>query len=789
MEFFRNRNARKTRSITCFYCNVTSQVENRGPGRMKEWLCPECDAVNHYDENGSIADFVPEPQPLSLLAFPSTTSTVPPPLSSPFCTTCTTNQALVSHTLASYLPSEDDPDYETYLSAYPAYKESLEERYPQICEVCAPKVKERLARNNYVAKASVVGGWLERSKKGEGEMEGRGRGGVVRALWTGVWVVRGVAWWGVTIVMLAWYLSGIHYPGEHLASLHIPPQVLDFPTFWSSSIPLTSPTALALFRHYINTLIPYSTFVVFWNYKWLTAERIPGAKILGTGENIKCMAVLHVIRLVSCYVLGGRWVRIEDEEVYAKVSLGFLVVSIMILVVSRNVLKVQLPAKITLKDSVDIQVPSSPIAEALAESSKREPEASPTKPVQLPADPLARSGVTGPFFDTSGFSDRNPNFTVPRSMDPILPSTDAATDNDIPTPFKSRPKIRTDVEPMDWNPSPPPTGKVFEQPVSGSPFQHYRPGSHNPLPVDIVSPYGKVPIRAPGFGAQTQHQFGSPSNPFLPTPKTKESDSTLAPQKFFAPEKPTGLEGLFGSTLQLEDEPVIVRAVKSVRRRTPWWVCILRAGVAVGCTGFVWVEVCTRMWGFVAVAGAMALLAAATVKIGDAKVFGQRVWLMEVITLLGAAFGYAYDALLGKTAFADSMGFNITSCAICVGIMVHHVIVGHTAWLVEQKVRWKKREEVMRRHRRGMSSLSMSLGLPKGMDPSASARRGSLGKANGRGGLESMFGSSAFHLAGQGTPKKASAVGVGGAGPRFGQTSPVGGSGLGFGSMNLTRRH
>ncbi|GAO48489.1 hypothetical protein SAICODRAFT_7492 [Saitoella complicata NRRL Y-17804] len=783
---------RKTRSITCFYCNVTSRVEDRGPGRMKEWLCPECDAVNHYDENGNIADFVPEPKPLPPLASTSM-ATAPPPLSSPFCTTCTTNQALVSHTLASYLPSEDDPDYETYLSAYPAYKENLEERYPQICEMCAPKVRERLARNNYVAKASVVGGWLERSKKGEGEVEGRGRGGAVRALWTVVWVVRGVGWWVVTVVMLAWYLSGIHYPREHLASLHIPPQVLDFPTFWSSSIPLTSPTALALFRRYINTLTPYSTFVVFWNYKWLAAERIPGAKIVGTRENIKCMAVLHALRLVSSHVLGGKWVRIEDEEVYAKVSLGFLVVSIMILVVSRNVLKVQLPAKITLKDSVDIQVPSSPIAEALAESAKREPEASPTKLAQLPAEPLARSAP----FNTPGFSDRNPNFTVPRSMDPILPSTDAAAeaDNDIPTPFKSRPKIRTDVEPMDWNPSPPPTAKVFEQPVSnGSPFQHYRPGSNNPLPVDIVSPYGKVPIRAPGFGAQTQHQFGSPSNPFLPTPKTtKDADTTLAPQKFFAPEKPTGLEGLFGSTLQLEDEPVIVRAVKSVRRRTPWWVCILRAGVAVGCTGFVWVGVCTRMWGAVSVAGVMGLLAAATVKISDTKVVGQRVWLMEVITLLGAAFGYAYDALVGKTVFAESMGFNITSCAICVGIMVHHVIVGHTAWLVEQKVRRKKREEEMRRHRRGMGSLNMSLGLPKGMDPSASARRESLGKAQGRCGLESMFGSTVFQLAGQGTPKKASdvgvAVGVGGAGPRFGQTSSVGGSGLGFGSMNLTKRH
>ena len=72
---------------------------------------------------------------------------------SPFCATCIKNQHLYNESLASYLPSEDTPEYKDYLKAYPEYKRGLEERYPQVCAKCEPGALAWLRNTNYAAKA------------------------------------------------------------------------------------------------------------------------------------------------------------------------------------------------------------------------------------------------------------------------------------------------------------------------------------------------------------------------------------------------------------------------------------------------------------------------------------------------------------------------------------------------------------------------------------------------------------------------------------------------------------
>lgn len=97
------------RSLRCFYCNQASKVQTSA--RLRDWKCGLCDAINILDENGRIADTIPAEYQRSADTTPAPDfERKPNTLSTPFCSVCTSNQALLVKTLASYLPEDDDPD-------------------------------------------------------------------------------------------------------------------------------------------------------------------------------------------------------------------------------------------------------------------------------------------------------------------------------------------------------------------------------------------------------------------------------------------------------------------------------------------------------------------------------------------------------------------------------------------------------------------------------------------------------------------------------------------------------
>lgn len=82
-----------------------------------------------------------------------------------FCHTCQTNQVLTLNMLADYLPSEDDPDYQQKLGLLSEYEASIASRYPPVCSDCAPKVQERIAERDQFARSWSLGRWLDLKKK------------------------------------------------------------------------------------------------------------------------------------------------------------------------------------------------------------------------------------------------------------------------------------------------------------------------------------------------------------------------------------------------------------------------------------------------------------------------------------------------------------------------------------------------------------------------------------------------------------------------------------------------
>ena len=70
----------------------------------------------------------------------------------------------MSQALASYLPPPDAPDYAEYEKAEEEYLKGLEERYPQVCPRCEPKVQEKIKAAGYAAKTDHLRRMMDRTR-------------------------------------------------------------------------------------------------------------------------------------------------------------------------------------------------------------------------------------------------------------------------------------------------------------------------------------------------------------------------------------------------------------------------------------------------------------------------------------------------------------------------------------------------------------------------------------------------------------------------------------------------
>jgi hypothetical protein len=72
---------------------------------------------------------------------------------------------LLNKTLAEYLPDEDDPEYDKYAASLDAYRNELEDRYPQVCQDCLPRVQDQIRAAGYAAKADNLRRMIDRSRE------------------------------------------------------------------------------------------------------------------------------------------------------------------------------------------------------------------------------------------------------------------------------------------------------------------------------------------------------------------------------------------------------------------------------------------------------------------------------------------------------------------------------------------------------------------------------------------------------------------------------------------------
>lgn len=101
----------------------------------------------------------------------SISPTIPPSKQSIFCQRCLNNQHLLVQSLANYLPPRADPRYNDFEANLPAYRKSLEERYPQVCEVCEPNVRDRIKQSGYMAKTDHLRRMREKTQSAMHQMK------------------------------------------------------------------------------------------------------------------------------------------------------------------------------------------------------------------------------------------------------------------------------------------------------------------------------------------------------------------------------------------------------------------------------------------------------------------------------------------------------------------------------------------------------------------------------------------------------------------------------------------
>ena len=213
-------------------------------------------------------------------AYPVTTSAQPVSFSDKiFCETCQKNQFLYTEGLSNYLPDPDEPTYAKFLAAEPLYRRQLEDRYPQCCARCAPRVQEKLNHAVYTAKSDHMRRLLDSSKRAK----------IADRYGWRYLVVRCAGW--VYVMSTIWHLTW------HVETLSL------------AQIPVTKSSYLLLGMlqvtfHYLQPALFASLITIWWSPKW--EHKIAGkiGRLRGLSEYFYAQFVLLVIRFTSWQLLG-----------------------------------------------------------------------------------------------------------------------------------------------------------------------------------------------------------------------------------------------------------------------------------------------------------------------------------------------------------------------------------------------------------------------------------------------------------------------------------------------------
>ncbi|PGH27534.1 hypothetical protein AJ80_00775 [Polytolypa hystricis UAMH7299] len=532
--------------LRCFYCGRRSTQSQKGP--IRQFQCRDCQAVNYLDENGEITDppvneaSLGAPVPQYAQPVSRSGSQEPSADSSIFCSTCVKNQYLLTQTLASYLPPTSHPEYAAYEASYPAYRKSLEERYPQVCAQCEPRVRNRIREAGYAAKSDHLRRMMERSRGGRHRAHGWN--------WRSLLVATGaVSFWASVAGQLAWNLAG------SIATEHLGMETQDSVSLFSIT---TSCVRQGLKHRQIadectSVVTPYAGLALFlgvasiwWNPR--LRHKVEGkGRITGMREYYKIQIVVLVVRFVAWACLQDQSITGLDPRLPPAIHAFMGLFTIISVVLSRRIIIFDTTPLFTWQDNVEPLLP-------------QENKLKPATRSQLASPPASQTS----FLSTENVPQRFPINSLAH-----IPSSNPAPFYIPPTPPLD-PVDDTDA--MDWTPSqqsfqPKVTPRHLDSPALAgpSPFQGNLPAAPKPPSWQLRNPASQSaikPIEQKLNPFRNAPVLQPTSNKREPAQAATEPEPVMAPPRFFPPSDyatDTGLESLFDKTFSIAEEPTGIR--------------------------------------------------------------------------------------------------------------------------------------------------------------------------------------------------------------------------------------
>ncbi|KAL6229828.1 hypothetical protein BDW75DRAFT_245368 [Aspergillus navahoensis] len=513
-----------SKRLSCFYCGRRSAQPGKDP--LRKWQCKHCEAVNYLDENGDITD-------------PPATETNPnPPTPGPaksldsvdigltgsdlFCAQCVRNQHLFTSALASYFPPSDDPNYSAYEREYPKFRRNLEERYPQVCDKCEPRVKARIRQTGYEAKSDHLRRMMDRSKAGKAARKAR------QWNWRSLLVFAGaVCYWASIAGQLAWDMTSalsVDGPLRNPDSFSMPHKIIlnIRQTLQTLHLPTYSPV----------DLVPYAGFSLvagilslWYNPKLRLKVEGRGGRFLGLGEYYKVQLIVMVVRCAFWAVLRDPSSSGLDATMPPALHLFMIFFTVLSVVLSRRIVRYDTRPLVNWTESTPMTTPV------------RKTEAS----------PRLIAGAEQPFYTPHESSQQiTPRFPIERLATP----QSAGEERAIPTP-------PPEVDDMDWTPSIQhnfqPSSTVHQRDqqqslLSGpTPFYGYLPPAPVPPSWNMRNQSSRRPIPLEQVVERNPFHRSPAQSPINWGRKTGTPDAVFAPPKFFpvTDHASTGLENLF----------------------------------------------------------------------------------------------------------------------------------------------------------------------------------------------------------------------------------------------------
>jgi len=549
------------RRMTCFYCGQSTKLRwKRG---LRKFQCEGCEAVNYLDEvrsyfyglsrmlttttqNGEITD---PPAPSSVKQTQRFTS--PPPDSSfyqpkyeseeVFCRICLQNQHIVAQSLASY-----DSD-----SNLAERKARLERQYPPVCRDCKPRVEKKLREADYLAKADHLRRQAIKTRQGKTHPDFR---------WTwrdAVLLIGGWLWWTSQIIEISWHILGllpISPTQENLRSESLLVLVAcSIHAFWTRQVQVECYDALTRLE---RTGLILGFVSLWWHAKLSQKLHSPSLRLSGYGDYILMQIFTLVLRSLLWWVLQGEY----RAQVLGGVPVNAVhATSLLLTVISSFAgarrLQVTRPQLDFLKRStsslVVVEEESTSTMTPRPSVFQSDTHASSSFPISKLASPYDVHDV-----------DLDLGYASASETDA---DDDAATIASIST-----------VDEMDWTPTQPkhtlsprrpvPTPKQTLRSLRSAertPFHGTLPPAPEPPSFKALKP--KAPVfkatseqKKDNFFAQMMGRADSGDPADLGGKKAQRKDYEIQDGKLRIPDRrdsTTGLENLFSSSFQIDDEP------------------------------------------------------------------------------------------------------------------------------------------------------------------------------------------------------------------------------------------